>query len=65
MSLLDPHQPPPSAAPGPAQSHEFERELDLDAAARTTPSPATPEQQRVAGGALLTADAIVAGYFPG
>lgn len=67
MSLLDPHQPPPSASPGPAQSHEFERELDVDAAARDTASPVSAAQRaaRADSGALLVAESVVAGYFPG
>lgn len=52
---------------GPDSARVFESDLDLDAAQRTRPRPATPEQRAEAAelDALVVADEIVAGYFPG
>lgn len=51
----------------PDDPHEFETELDINAAQRTKASAATPEQvhEAEALGALIRADKLLAGYFPG
>ena len=45
----------------------FESDIDINATQRATPSPATPEQMHEAQavGALIRADKLIAGYFPG
>jgi branched-chain amino acid transport system ATP-binding protein len=45
----------------------FESDIDINATQRATPSPATPEQihEAQAVGALIRADKLIAGYFPG
>ncbi len=51
----------------PNDPHEFETELDVNADQLATGHPATPEQihQSEALGALVRADQLFAGYFPG
>lgn len=45
----------------------FESDIDINASQRSEPTPATPEQIHAAQavGALIRADKLVAGYFPG
>jgi branched-chain amino acid transport system ATP-binding protein len=51
----------------PNDPHEFETEIDLNADQLATGHPATPEQIHIseALGALVRADQLFAGYFPG
>ncbi len=65
MNYTEPSDLP---APGsPDDPREFEREIDLDASQNVDPHAATLEQVHAseAVGALVRADRVVAGYFPG
>lgn len=65
MSFLEPSDLPPTGSPDDIS--EFSRELNLDASRTTHSHEATIEQQHdsEAVGALIRADKLIAGYFPG
>ena len=65
MSFLEPSDLPPTGSPDDIS--EFSRELNLDASRPTHAHAATIAQQHdsEAVGALIRADNLIAGYFPG
>ncbi len=65
MTFSEPSDLPTIDSPDGA--HEFESEIDINASQRSDASPATPAQihNAQALGALIRADKLVAGYFPG
>ncbi len=65
MTFSEPSDLPPIGSPDSAQ--EFESEIDINATQRSHASPATPAQIHDAQsvGALIRADKLIAGYFPG
>ena len=65
MTFSQPSDLPPTNSPDSAR--EFDSEIDVNASQRSHASPATPAQLHEAEsvGALIRADKLVAGYFPG
>jgi len=65
MTFTEPSDLPPENSPD--NPNEFAAELFIDAEQRTDGSPASPEQVHAseAMGALVRADGLYAGYFPG
>jgi ABC-type branched-subunit amino acid transport system ATPase component len=65
MTFSHPSDLPPTNSPDSAR--EFDSEIDVNASQRSHASPATPAQLHEAEsvGALIRADKLVAGYFPG
>lgn len=65
MTFTEPSDLPPENSPD--NPHEFAAELFVDAEQRTEATPATVEQihKSEAVGALVRADGLFAGYFPG
>ncbi len=65
MSFLEPSDLPATGSPDDLK--EFTRELNLDASRQTRGHDASIEQQHAseAAGALIRADNLIAGYFPG
>jgi ABC-type branched-subunit amino acid transport system ATPase component len=65
MTFSQPSDLPPTDSPDSAR--EFDSEIDVNASQRSHASPATPAQLHEAEsvGALIRADKLIAGYFPG
>ena len=65
MTFSQPSDLPPTNSPDSAR--EFDSEIDVNASQRSHASPATPAQLHEAEsvGALIRADKLIAGYFPG
>lgn len=65
MTFTEPSDLPPENSPD--NPNEFAAELFIDAEQRTDGNPATPEQVHASAalGALVRADGLFAGYFPG
>ncbi len=65
MTNSEPSDLPPKERPDGAR--EFESEIDVNASQRSHASPATPAQIHDAQsvGAIIRADKLIAGYFPG
>ena len=65
MTFSQPSDLPPTDSPDSAR--EFDSEIDVNGSQRSHASPATPAQLHEAEsvGALIRADKLIAGYFPG